>query len=157
MSPSFNQVLSMKQESGPLSAISRVSVSLLFAGALSSCAPLFEPAHGTSSSCAWRCGTHNFRSDSLLRTAREVRQGEQVESAHTWSDVPYRGWTVSRIDNDGVELRSPGGTDNRTFLPYGYSNTLQSRGIDPYFETTLVFEKGSAPGTAVMAIVERLF
>jgi hypothetical protein len=129
---------------------------LVLAGALSSCLPLFEPAYGTSISYATSCHGYICRYDSLMRTARPVREGDTVESIRAWSSVSYQGWIISGIGEDGVELRPAAKSGESVFIPYGYTHSVESNEPYPYyFGSSLVFEKGSVPGTAVMTIVER--
>ncbi len=124
--------------------------------ALSSCAPLFEPAYGTSISYASSCHGYICRYDSLMRTTRQVREGDTVESIRVWSSVSYQGWIISGIGEDGIELKPAESSGERVFIPYGYSHSVESNQPYPYyFGSSLVFEKGQSPGTAVMTIVER--
>jgi len=132
-----------------------VPVALAFALS-ASCAPLFEPAYGTSISYATECAGYMCRQAALLRTTRPVREGDTVEGGRVWSSVSYRGWLISRIGADGVELAPSEGSAERVFFPYGSSESVESRSPNPYnFESSLVFEKGMAPGTAIMTIVEK--
>ncbi|MFH0884666.1 MAG: hypothetical protein V1861_03070 [Candidatus Micrarchaeota archaeon] len=130
--------------------------SLVLAGTLSSCLPLFEPAYGTSIQYATDCYGYICRQAALIRTTRPVHEGDTVEGGRVWSSVSYRGWIISRIGDDGVELIPSESSAERVLIPYGGQESVESRSPNPYnFESSLVFEKGLSPGTAIMTIVEK--
>ena len=130
------------QHSRKFAAKALAPVALAFALS-TSCAPLFEPAYGTSISYATSCHGYICRYDSLMRTTRPVREGDTVESIRAWSSVSYQGWIISGIGEDGVELKPSESSGERVFVPYGYTHSVESNQPYPYyFGSSLVFEKG---------------
>ncbi len=133
-----------------------LSAAILLAGALSSCAPLFEPAYGTSVSYATDCYGYICNSAALIRTVRRVQEGDTVEGGRIWSSVSYRGWVITHIGDGGVELRPTESSGESVFIPYGNQETVERESPHPYnFESSLTFERGFEPGTAIMTIVEK--
>jgi hypothetical protein len=128
---------------------------LLLAGTIS-CAPLFEPAYGTTVQRTYECGQAFCYQARTLRTVREVREGDFVEGATPWSNVSYRGWVISRIGPGGVELKPSGASPEKVVMPYGRQESIQTDMPRPNerFMGSLVFERGDNPGTAVMTIIE---
>jgi hypothetical protein len=103
------------------------------------------------------CGRFSCEQASVVRTTKLLAVGDLVESNVPWSMAPYVGWTVSRIGEDGVELSPGGDSAERVVLPYGRQESVEPSpryGVD-VFISSLVFEKGSAPGTVLMTITER--
>lgn len=118
--------------------------------------PFFEPAYGTGVSYGTSCNGYICNSGALIRTTRQVREGDTVEGGRIWSSVSYRGWIISRIGADGVELAPSESSSERVFIPYGSTDYVESRAPNPYnFESSLAFERGTVPGTAVMTILEK--
>ena len=125
--------------------------------ALPSCGPLFEPAYGTSVSYATDCSGSICSSAALMRTVRRVQEGDIVDPGTVRSNAPYLGWVISRIGESGVVLRPSPDSEENVFIPYRAQDSTESRGGGPYyFASSLSFEKGALPGTAVMTVVEQL-
>ncbi len=123
---------------------------------LASCAPLFEPAYGTGISYARQCSGFICNDAALMRTVREVREGDIVQGGRLYPTVSYAGWTITAITGSGVELRPSPESSERVFLGYGEQDAVERPSPAPYnFESSLVFERGRAPGTAVMTILEK--
>ncbi|HSB46416.1 MAG TPA: hypothetical protein VLD37_00255 [Candidatus Bilamarchaeum sp.] len=93
----------------------------------------------------------------MLRTVRPVREGDFVEGVKFGSSVPYLGWSITRITPEGVELKPSETSDERVLVPYNRQESVESRPGSGYyyFGSSLLFERGASPGTAVMTILER--
>jgi hypothetical protein len=128
---------------------------LILSGALISCAPLFERPYGTTVHYAAECGQIYCYSAAMLRTVRQVHEGDFIEGAKFGSSAPYLGWTISRIMAEGVELKPSETSPERVIVPYNQQVSVESRpGANYYFGSSLLFEEGPRPGTAVMTILE---
>jgi hypothetical protein len=135
--------------------LSRRFSPLILAG-FTSCAPLFDRPYGTSVHYARECGPVLCHSAAMLRTVREVQEGDLIEGARLWSSVAYRGWIISRIGADGVELRPSENSLESVHVPYNDQVSVENLSPVRYnFESSLLFEEGPRPGTAVMTVLEK--
>lgn len=145
-----------QEQKGLLNSAAMKLAPLILAGALSSCLPFLEPANGTSVSYMTDCHGLICNQAALLRTTRRVQEGDTIEGARVWSSVMYRGWVITGIGSEGVELRPVPSSSESVIIPFGRQETVgQTAPYPENFESSLSFERGIAPGTAVMTIVER--
>lgn len=141
---------------GIVRAAARKLAPLVLAGALSSCLPFLEPANGTSVSYMTDCHGFICNQAALLRTTKRVSEGDTIEGARVWSSVMYRGWVITRIGSEGVELRPVPNSSESVVIPYGRQESVgQTSPYPENFESSLSFERGFVPGTAIMTIVEK--
>ncbi|MCI0565526.1 MAG: hypothetical protein MN733_44245 [Nitrososphaera sp.] len=118
--------------------------------------PLAEKPYGTTVHQAYECGQFYCNSAAMVETVKEVREGSFIRGGRFLTSVAYHGWRISRIGNDGVEIKPSVTSPERIFIPYNEQVTSEYRSPARYnFESSLLFERGDNPGTAVMTILER--
>jgi hypothetical protein len=118
--------------------------------------PLAEKPYGTTVHYATECGQFYCNSAAMIETVKEVREGSFIRGGRFLTSVAYNGWMISRVGNDGVEIKPSVTSAERVLIPYNEQITAEYRSPARYnFESSLLFEEGPAPGTAVMTILER--
>lgn len=140
------------------SALRRAALSAALLSAAPGCFQHYGPGYEESGYLrSGLCAPFCYRSD--YSTHRKVvREGDLVEGALPGSSAPYAGWTITRIMAGGVELAPRPDSWERVVIPYGRQESIQSPVQRPNetFLGSLLFERGDAPGTAVMSVIERV-
>lgn len=118
--------------------------------------PLAERPYGTSVDQAYECGQFYCRSAAMVRKVKVVYPGSLVHGGGFMTSVAYHGWVVSEVRPDGVELRPSRDSPESVLIPYNEQVTVELRSQPRYnFESSLLFERGPEPGTAVMTVLEK--
>jgi hypothetical protein len=118
--------------------------------------PLAEKPYGTTVHRAYECGTFYCNSAAMVEKVKEVHEGSIIHGGGFMTSVAYHGWRISRIGAEGVEIKPSVTSEERVLLPYNEQISVELRSPGRYnFESSLLFERGDSPGTAIMTILEK--